>query len=705
MELWKYYRVLYRRKWLILIGVVLCMAVALALVLTQPAKYTGVARVMERTPVTAGSTTFQEGVYSGVTPELRLSNLARIARSNTVLQGVGEKLRNEQGYQWDQAEMRKNVSIVPERETQLLLITATHEDREVAARTANLIASEFGDYYRQILYNPGEQSKYLQGEVQRAKQSMDDVLAQMAAYKKAHNLSNLEYKGQVELQRLSELETQFRQSQALTREATQRLSAAQEALNTLPRTREEQKTTGDNSLWLTLTNELARKEQDLASMLAYRGEGHPEVKALRESIEDLKTKRAEETRERMVSKTEGANPVYSNAVDRFVQAKVDALGTQAKTAALGAIVPEVRARLANYPEEERTLTELTIQAKAAQDTYALLRQKWEEAKVRESEPFAAGKIEMVDAADPRTMTPAGGRKLKLMLALPLSILLSIAVIFLLDYLDNSVRTPEQAEELLGLPVAAMVPISKHHSLIKGLPDPGLRESYQMLSAGLWHQAVKDAGRGALAIASAEPNSGRTITAGNLAAALAGDGARVILVDGDMRQPAQHAVFQVDNTKGLSNVLAGSAKLEDVAIPTKVEGLLLVPSGPVPDNPIRLLRGEEMQKFMDEALAVADFVIFDSPAGVAFADATVLASYAKRVLMVQSAGRVPRGAESEFKARLEQVGAELLGVVLNKVRPDDSHGVYHFRSAYASLPGRRGGGSSGSVPPTSPAIPS
>ncbi|MEI6914328.1 MAG: polysaccharide biosynthesis tyrosine autokinase, partial [Armatimonadota bacterium] len=278
---------------------------------------------------------------------------------------------------------------------------------------------------------------------------------------------------------------------------------------------------------------------------------------------------------------------------------------------------------------------------------------------------------------------------------------SCMLIFLLDYLDNTIRTPEEAEELLGLPVAAMIPLGRGHSMIRGKSDSGLRESFQMLAASLWYQSVQGAGGGAVLVASAEPNAGRTITAGNLAASLASDGARVILVDADLRQPAQHLVFGVDNTRGFTNILAGTAKLEDVAVPTKVEGLLLIPSGPLPENPMRLIRGEAMERFFEDSTSVADFVVFDSPAGAAFADATVLASYIKRVLLVQSAGRVPRGAESEFKIRLEQVGAEFIGVVLNKVRPDDSHGLYHFRTAYASLPP---GGNTPAISSNSPAIP-
>jgi capsular exopolysaccharide synthesis family protein len=159
---------------------------------------------------------------------------------------------------------------------------------------------------------------------------------------------------------------------------------------------------------------------------------------------------------------------------------------------------------------------------------------------------------------------------------------------------------------------------------------------------------------------------------------------VILVDSDMRQPAQHRIFRVKNDTGLSNVLAGQLSLSDALKPTSFSDLLLLPSGPLPANPVRLLRSPEMQKFVSDVNELADYVIFDSPAGITFADATLLAALVKNVVIVYAAGTVPRGAEAEFRNRLEQVDANLLGAVLNMVNPEDSHGFYHLRVGYEEL---------------------
>jgi capsular exopolysaccharide synthesis family protein len=205
----------------------------------------------------------------------------------------------------------------------------------------------------------------------------------------------------------------------------------------------------------------------------------------------------------------------------------------------------------------------------------------------------------------------------------------------------------------------------------------------MLSTNLWFGNSEMVGNTVL-VASAEPDVGRSTTAANLAITLAKDGAKVILVDGDLRQPAQQDVFGLDNEIGLSNILVGKLALKDALKPTSVTDLLVLTSGPLPANPMRLFRSPQMQKFVDEISRLADYVVFDSPAGISFADGTLLAGLVKNVVIVYAAGTVPRGAEIEFIKKLELVNANILGTVLNMVNPEDSHGFYHMRVGYEEI---------------------
>ncbi len=162
----------------------------------------------------------------------------------------------------------------------------------------------------------------------------------------------------------------------------------------------------------------------------------------------------------------------------------------------------------------------------------------------------------------------------------------------------------------------------------------------------------------------------------------------MLVDADMRNPAQHLIFGLDNKVGLSNLLGGAASLEDALAPTRVQGLLVVPSGPIPGNAAKLLRSAQMKDFAGQVKDLADFVIYDTPAGVTFPDPVLVATQVGNALVVHSAGRVSRGSEAELNARLLSLGVNLVGVILNNVRREDSSGYFYYRQSYQdALPPR------------------
>jgi capsular exopolysaccharide synthesis family protein len=433
--------------------------------------------------------------------------------------------------------------------------------------------------------------------------------------------------------------------------------------------------------------ELNKQEIEMQKMLRDRKPAHPDVQALQKSIDEATAKLGQAGKTALSSEVTSNNPVYDSMVQNYVSAVAEHAAADSARGAAAVEIAAVKPQLNTLPAEEAKLAQLTLDEDAARNTYTLLRQKLDEATIREQEAENVNAIQVVDQA---RSGPSDTRKnLKLLLALVLAPILCAGMAFLMNYLDNTVKTPEEVEALLNIPVFAVVPIARSHSLSDGKHVSAvIGASYQMLSTNLWISHAEMQGHTVL-VASAEPDVGRSTTAANLAISLARDGARVILVDSDLRQPSQHEFFGISNEKGLSNVLVGRLPLKDALQPTSVTDLLLIPSGPLPANPVRMFRSPEMVKFVKEVNELADFIIFDSPSGAAFADATLLAVLVKNVMIVHAAGSVPRGAEAEFHARLEQVDANLLGAVLNMVRPEDSHGYYHFKSGYEESMGGNG----------------
>lgn len=191
----------------------------------------------------------------------------------------------------------------------------------------------------------------------------------------------------------------------------------------------------------------------------------------------------------------------------------------------------------------------------------------------------------------------------------------------------------------------------------------------------------------LVVSSAVPQEGKTVFAANLAAAVAQDGMRVLLVDADLRRPALHRVFGLEREPGLTNMLAEGGPLEGlVRTPPEggngeLENLHILSAGRKTPNPAELLGGEAMARFVREAREKYDLVIFDSAPAMFVADAAGLTSGSDGVIMIVKAAKTRRGAVDRARKQLEAVKGKVIGAVLNDVRPGTLRGYGYYRYGY------------------------
>lgn len=683
MELWQYYRILRKRKWLIIIGTLICVGLIGARLFLVQQKYEGFTTVMEKVEGTEKVVIYSPGYMYQIDPKLRLANLTQLVKSHTVMQRSAETLAR-MGVTTSPENILSTLSVTPLLDTMILMIKVTSDSATEAKATADVIALEFVKYYNEFNYSGLKRSKeFIESELPKAEQRLNEIREEVKLFKEESGSVSLPTQTNALIQRINQLQLTYATQQIQAEQARARTASVEDQLNALDsKNRVSSKVVVNDPVWQSLEMELVKAEIELQTMLQKRTEEHPEVKALMQKVSEIKSQ-LDAVADKTVTNSvqESIDPLFDLLSQNYVNALVDHASSRSAAAATEQEIAVLEAELEALPANEMRLAQLTLNEDSARNTYALLRQKYDEATIREQETENLSSVQIVDTA--MAMPADTRRSMKLILGTILSVIFCCGMALLLDYLDNTVKTPAQAEELLKLPVFAVVPMARSHSLLDGRHLPPIDTAYQMLSTNLWIGNEDMEGHTVL-IASAEPDVGRSMTAANLAVTLAKDGARIILVDSDLRQPSQHKIFKVENESGLSNVLAGQLPLEDALKPTSVTDLLLLPSGPLPANPVRLFRSPEMSKFVSAVNDLADFVIFDSPAGITFADSTLLAALTKNVVMVYAAGTVPRGAEAEFRKRLEQVDANLLGLVLNMVNPEDSHGFYHFRSSYEEL---------------------
>ncbi len=299
--------------------------------------------------------------------------------------------------------------------------------------------------------------------------------------------------------------------------------------------------------------------------------------------------------------------------------------------------------------------------------------------------FARGGGQIIAPAEVPT-APFAPKPLRTgILALVLGAMLGVGLAFLRDFLDDAIRSEEQAVRASGRPVLGYIPRwqskdadDRPVTLVE--PASPVAEAYRTLRTNVRFMTVGRTFR-SLLVTSALPAEGKTTTAANVAIALARAGTRVLLVGVDMRRPSIHRMFGIESQPGLSDILVGDVELAEVIADVGVPNLRIVPSGLVPPNPAELLSSPTMARLMSELEQIADVVVYDGPPVLAVADALELAPKVGGTLLVVDMGTSGRSAVRHAADRLRGVGVELSGLVLNNLDPGAGYYGYAYYHSY------------------------
>jgi succinoglycan biosynthesis transport protein ExoP len=297
----------------------------------------------------------------------------------------------------------------------------------------------------------------------------------------------------------------------------------------------------------------------------------------------------------------------------------------------------------------------------------------------------ANNISMVDQALVPG-TPFKPRPLvNLMMAASFGLLVGALLAFGLEQLDDSIKTPEDVDSKLGIPLLGAIPVlSKGMSPAEALADPrsAVSEAYYSVRTALQFSTSEGVPPNLL-VTSARPSEGKSTTAMALAQNFARLGLRTLLIDSDLRNPSLHKVLGRHNSSGLSNLLTGSANLSELMQATDDSNLFFLACGPLPPNPAELLAGARVRQVLQEVAAEFDQVIIDGPPVMGLADAPLLASVASGTILVIAAGSTRRGLARAALKRLHLSHAKLLGAVLTKFNARKASYGYGYGYGYGA----------------------
>ena len=332
-----------------------------------------------------------------------------------------------------------------------------------------------------------------------------------------------------------------------------------------------------------------------------------------------------------------------------------------------------------------------------QNNYANLLQSYE--NIRLTEVQSSDSIAVVEPAQIPTQPIRPRALTNTLLAAIVGAMLALGIIFLIEYLDDRVKTPQDLYSIVDLPVLGSIAriatqekkglgkrkarLTAEETLVSSIqPRHPITEAYRGIRTNLQYSSV-DTNLTSLLITSATPGEGKTTTAANLAIVLAQSGRSVILVDADMRKPRQHTLFELPQSPGLTDAIVASHTPPTRYVrATNVPNLSLLTSGKVPPNPAELLGSQRMQQLIAQLHEQAEMIIFDAPPVLAVTDAQVLANQVNGVVLIIDSEQTSRATVARAVEALARTNANLLGAVLNRlVRSPRGYYQYDQYSAY------------------------
>jgi capsular exopolysaccharide synthesis family protein len=589
------------------------------------------------------------------------------------------------------------LGVNPIRNTSLVEVSYVSSHPELAARVANGVADAYIDWGVETRFaTVGRASTFLTSQIETLKQEIQDKEAQLQAYSRRSDIVALDPSSNVTLQRLEGLNKDYvgAVSERIGKEAHYKeLVSSPDAVVA---------DTVSGGLVTQLRVDQLKLEREYATKLNTYKPEWPAMQELKAQIDRGRQHLGKVTQEMVGKARDSARAEYQGALRR----------EEALSAELGRQKGEAMRMNSAAVEYNNLKVEVSTRRTLLDE---LIRKLSETEVVSRLEGNRDSNVQVVD----RALVPGGPYRPSLFRNLTLGLMLGLAlglgVVFFVEYLDRSVKTTEDVDRILGLPLLAVIPDVGQHSdgygnsryygygrrygkgasgrRAQGAQKPGpdagpgqielvshfrprlaISEAYRSLRTALLLSTTNRLK--SVVVTSAIPGEGKTSTAANLAVVLAQLGRQVLLVDADLRKPRLHEIFGVSNRVGMVNFLTGSADETGIFLRTTVPNLYLTPTGPVPPNPSELLSSERMMDFVAVAYQRFDYVIFDSPPTLPVTDAIVLGAMSDGVVLCVGSGLLLREDARACQQRLQLSEVRILGAALNHFR--EPHGRYGKR---------------------------
>ena len=558
--------------------------------------------------------------------------------------------------------------VKPVRNTQIALVSFNSKSPEMAARVANAAVQAYVDYTltTKIKANVGA-SGVLRKNIQEQRKKIEESEKLLFEYKEKFKIISLEEEENITIQKLAAHSKNLVNAENVRIEAQSKYQVAVGMLVDGDLAGSIPEVMSNGFITKLKTTEAVLLEQFSEVSRKY-GSKHPQVIDLNEKIRTVRGK-----------------------IDDEIFMVVDSMKSQYDVALRNEIA--LKGELVRLKEESQSLGKHAVTYSVlARDVYTN-KEMYEVLLKRLKETSITGgmqttNVRVLDEAIPPTIPFRPRRMLNILLAIVLGLFMGPVVAISFEYMDSSVKTPEDIERYLRIPYLGPLPDfhgqeseragGRSTMLVTSLdPKSVPAEAYRSIRTSIIFSSPDD--KRTLLVTSSNPTEGKSVTSSNLAVTMAQNGTRTLLLDMDFRRPVLHKIFNVPQEKGFSNMLVGDAGVDDVITHTNVPNLDVIPSGHIPPNPAELLSSDGIASFMDIFKSRYDRIVIDSPPILSATDPVIISTFVDEVLMVIKMGETSRELVQTAIGKLHHVKANLIGTVLNSV--DAGQGNYYQYQYY------------------------
>lgn len=699
-----YWRIIWRRKWVVGLTVVAItsLVVAASFIMIPLYEASATLRIREPKPSLLGGDLWGTGV-SALTSEEEINTQIEIVKSRSVLEevirqldlteefGIAKDMGAEERLQAALSRLRKGLSVSNISHTELVKVSVRSNNPELARDTANSLSRIFID--RNLESKRAEANAvltFVSGQVDQVSAKLKSAEEELLRYKQSEGISDFDEEARLRVERLAEIQGLHQEARLARQVLDTRIKSLLEQMVVAGSSDGAPASVSSTPAIRRMQGQVSALQVELARLESGSPSGHRSAAAIRARIDSLRKEIQAE-----IEKVLGSGK--TTAVNSALQMQLAEYQSQdivlsARESALLDLITVYEEEINKLSAREVSLSRLERARRTNEELYDALMRAKNDAGIQ-----AASQIGNIDVVDPavtplRPVRPK--RKENAIVALAMSLFLGIILSFLIEYSDKTLKSEEEMKRLLGVPILGTIPRFGISGLRNGSkngnrrrdglaletrddPTSVVSQAFRLLRANLRFLEV-DSELKTIMVTSPTPGDGKTTVAANLATVLAAHENRVLVIDADFKIPAVHRIFRLPQSPGIANVLSEGVRYQSVVQQVQgVENLDVMTVGPIPPHSSALLVSLKMKRLIEELRDDYARIIFDVPPVLAATDALDLAPSLDGVLLVSKVGKTDQRAIRKTRDVFGYAQVRIFGGILNGTNARDGRYGYSY----------------------------